>query len=316
MIEQVKWFAKNPTVGGTLIIDTADWTEKLAIKEFCDSRDIKGIEDMGYGKGYVYIYESMGKLLNELEEVVHAGMNIVITAHAAIRKFEQPDELGAYDRWELKCINAPRANICAMLKEWADMVLFVNWKTITIKAGKDKDAKLKAAGGTERVMYTQHRATFDAKNRFNLPEELPFSFSSIAHLFSAQDVAAEAPERPSEPQKAEPSNVSTDSIPPQEAAEKQSEPAYDAYEDEPNVPQEVIRLMKLSEVHPYELRFIVAQRGYFPADMLISQYPREFVDQWVIPLWSKIFEAIKKARTENPFLQEGFTDVTNSNLPF
>jgi hypothetical protein len=75
--------------------------------------------------------------------------------------------------------------------------------------------------------------------------------------------------------------------------------------------------MKLSEVHPYELRFIVSQRGYFPADMLISQYPREFVDQWIIPLWGKIFEAIKTARNDNPFLNGGFTDVsTDKDLPF
>ena len=27
---------------------------------------------------------------------------MVLTAHAKMRKFEQPDELGAYDRWEMK----------------------------------------------------------------------------------------------------------------------------------------------------------------------------------------------------------------------
>ena len=31
-----------------------------------------------------------------------AGINVVLTAHAQIRKFEQPDEMGAYDRYELK----------------------------------------------------------------------------------------------------------------------------------------------------------------------------------------------------------------------
>ncbi len=30
------------------------------------------------------------------------GINVVLTAHAQMRKFEQPDEMGAYDRWELK----------------------------------------------------------------------------------------------------------------------------------------------------------------------------------------------------------------------
>ena len=44
----------------------------------------------------------MGRFLNLLDEVINAGMNVVLTAHAQIRKFEQPDELGAYDRFELK----------------------------------------------------------------------------------------------------------------------------------------------------------------------------------------------------------------------
>ena len=28
------------------------------------------------------------------------GIHVVLTAHAMMRKFEQPDEMGAYDRWE------------------------------------------------------------------------------------------------------------------------------------------------------------------------------------------------------------------------
>ena len=52
----------------------------------------KGIEDFGYGNGYVYAKEEFGRFLNPLSEVVDAGINVVITAHSQIRKFEQPDE--------------------------------------------------------------------------------------------------------------------------------------------------------------------------------------------------------------------------------
>lgn len=44
----------------------------------------------------------MGRLLNQLGELVDLGINVVLTAHAQMRKFEQPDEMGSYDRWELK----------------------------------------------------------------------------------------------------------------------------------------------------------------------------------------------------------------------
>lgn len=62
----------------------------------------QGIEDFGYGNGYVYEKEEIGRFLNMLQDLVDAGINVVLTAHAQMRKFEQPDEMGSYDRWELK----------------------------------------------------------------------------------------------------------------------------------------------------------------------------------------------------------------------
>lgn len=72
----------------TLIIDTIDWAEQLCIKSICDKYDKKGIEDFGYGNGYVYEKEEFGRFLNLLEDVIEAGVNVVLTAHAILRKFE------------------------------------------------------------------------------------------------------------------------------------------------------------------------------------------------------------------------------------
>ncbi|MFR5148132.1 MAG: AAA family ATPase [Ruminococcus sp.] len=64
-----------------------------------------------------------------------------------------------------------------LIKEWADMLLFANYKTFSI-AVDDKGKKRKAQGG-EHVMYTTHNACWDAKNRYGLPDEVPFSYDSI-----------------------------------------------------------------------------------------------------------------------------------------
>ena len=37
-------------------------------------------------------------------------------------------------------------------------------------------------------MYTTHNPCWDAKNRFNLPDELELNFASIAHLFSKENI--------------------------------------------------------------------------------------------------------------------------------
>ena len=99
LIEQVKYVKNNPNICKTLVIDTADWAELLCIDDICARFKKGGIEEFGYGKGYVYLAEEFGRLLNLLEDLIETGINVVLTAHAQMRKFEQPDEMGAYDRW-------------------------------------------------------------------------------------------------------------------------------------------------------------------------------------------------------------------------
>jgi hypothetical protein len=53
--------------------------------------------------------------------------------------------------------------------KWADAVLFGNFFTVTEEKKKNK---IKGVGGSDRVLYTERRDAFDAKNRFNMPEEI------------------------------------------------------------------------------------------------------------------------------------------------
>ena len=160
----------------TLVIDTADWAEKLCIAETCSRLNVKGIEDVSYGKGYVYLYDDFQRVLTVCDKLVANGINVVFTAHAMMRKFEQPDEMGAYDRWEMKLTK----KVAPLLKEWADVVLFCNYKTNVIT---DQNTKSKKATGGTRMMYSTHHPCWDAKNRYNLPDQMPMSFEPLAQLF-------------------------------------------------------------------------------------------------------------------------------------
>ena len=161
----------------TIIIDTADWAEQLCIKAVCQKAGVGGIEDFGYGKGYVYLQEAFSELLKSCDHCIDSGINVVFTAHAMMRKFEQPDEMGAYDRWEMKLTK----KTAPMLKEWADMVLFCNYKTEVIT---DQNTKSKKATGGRRVMYATHHPCWDAKNRFSLPDQMDMSFEPLEALFT------------------------------------------------------------------------------------------------------------------------------------
>lgn len=166
----------------TIVIDTADWAERFCIRSVCAKQKVTGIEDIPYGKGYTYVMEEFASLLDLCNKAIAAGINVIFTAHAQMRKFEQPDELGAYDRWEMKLSK----KTAPLLKEWADMVLFCNYKTQVMTDSKTQSKK---AFGGKRVMYASHHPCWDAKNRYNLPDQMDMEFSQIATLFSVQPVS-------------------------------------------------------------------------------------------------------------------------------
>ena len=167
--------AASPGVCGTLVIDTADWAEQLAIAHVCNKYKKSGLEEFGYGKGYTYLAEEFMAFFGALDKIIAAGMNVVVTAHAKMRKFEQPDEMGAYDRWEMKLSK----QVAPLFKEWCDMLLFLNYQTYVVTT---ENKSTKAQGG-KRVMHTSHHPCWDAKNRHGLPDVLDLDFAQLAHVF-------------------------------------------------------------------------------------------------------------------------------------
>ena len=289
--EEVRYVIVNPSVCQSLVLDTADWAERLCRDGVCAKNSKAGLEDFGYGKGYCYVFEDFGRMLNLLDQVTDRGINVIVTAHAAMRKFEQPDESGAYDRWELKLINAQKCSIANMLKEWADMVLFANYETFVIK---NEDKKNKVSGG-KRVMYTTHHPCWDAKNRFGLSEKLPFDFSHIAHCFNASPGAAVAPTvsaptaatpPPLAPQKNENPTTAGSSLP---------ETTQNSLFDNDGIPPALRQLMEQNQVTEAQIRKVVAGRGYYPESTPIKNYDPDFVTGVLVGAWPQVYQMIKES---------------------
>lgn len=285
MIDEV---AKNPEICKTLVIDTVDWAERLCSEYICEKGHKQSIEEYGYGKGYVLIKEEFGRMLDRLNAVIESGINVVLTAHCILRKFERPDESGAYDRWELKLGNKAGSQISALIKEWSDMLLFVNYKEHVIE---DPTTHRKKAHGGERVMYTTHRPAFDAKNRYGLKDELPFSFSEIACcLPNSLDEVEKKPDQEVVVAK----NATTEAKPKKRtAAKKQEAQLEDPYA---GIPKNLAELMQKNDVTRDELQAVVGMRGYFPATTPIERYPLEFVDGCLVAAWDKVFGLVEELR--------------------
>ena len=176
-LKEFKEMKDNPY--GTLVIDTADAAARLCEKYIIKTRagGRKSIEDIPYGKGYKMLAEKFAELLSMLDELIGQGFNVVFLAHAIMKRITKPNDDGEYDHWELKLPGNASNKIGPLVKEWADLLLFADYKIAIVGDGLKKKAK-----GGQRVMYTTHTPFADAKNRFNLNDELPFEYKQIAAI--------------------------------------------------------------------------------------------------------------------------------------
>jgi len=157
----------------TVIVDSADWLERLIWADVCRKRNVESIEDIGYAKGYTFALTQWREVLEGLDALRNErGMMIVLIAHAKIERFENPETEG-YDRY------VPRLHklASALVQEWCDDVLFATYKVHTRKVDENFGrAKHRGVGTGQRIIRTTERPAHVAKNRLNLPDELPLDW--------------------------------------------------------------------------------------------------------------------------------------------
>lgn len=324
----VEYVKQNPDMCETLVIDTIDWAERICVDSILAAHGKKGIEDFGYGNGYTYVAEEIGRFLNLLQELIDKDIcNVVLTAHSQIKHFEQPDESGSYDRYELKLGKKTTSQTSPLVKEWADMILFANYETFAVAADKE-GKKFKGQGG-QRVMYTAHHPCWDAKNRDGLPPKLPFDYGQIAHIVEnghepdntshtekeapmpavEKDMQSEKVSAPAAKPEPVPAQSAPASPPPEKTEEKPaSPPPYMADFEEvvtqadipPGIPEKLRDLMIANSVTEEDIRFVVAEKGYFPSRMPVADYPPEFIEGVLVGAWDQVYAMIKENK-ELPF---------------
>lgn len=283
----------------TLVLDTADWAEILCIEHLCATNKWKSIETPGWGAGYTAVKEEFGKLLNLLSDLVDAGINVVLTAHAMMRKFDRPDEASSYDRWELKL----QRKTAPLVKEWADVVLFANYKVIVETVDRGMNQKSGKARGGKRVMYAEHNPCWDAKNRYGLSGELDFDFAVIAPFINVdttpQSTALVTPETPTP----NPVSAPTQEVvsQPAQTQKVKQQPQEDT---PPNGDSEIIKklpdywqplypLMERDKISLEDIRTLVCDvKGWLSRDTPFENYPEDLVKGALIGGWDKGVELL------------------------
>lgn len=159
-----------------IAIDALGGFERLCHEYVCQ-RDFAGDWTdkgfMGYMRGFEVALADWRLFLNAIDRLRdERAMSVFLLGHAKIAPHHNP--LGPdYDRYMVDLHH----KTWSLTHKWADMVLFANFEVAFAKNEESKQ-KGKARGGQTRILYSEHTAAFDAKNRHNLPSEIEMGSSA------------------------------------------------------------------------------------------------------------------------------------------
>ncbi len=168
----LSWLMVNKTDHRTLVLDTINGAQHLCFDHVTLTKFNNDPADfMAYGRGPEASLTEWGKLVGYLQKLnSERRMSIILLAHCRAKTFKNPGGED-YDRYNAELHD----KTWGVIEKWADMIIFANYQTF---AKKERGAmKAKAFGGEARVMYTQNSAAYVAKNRYNLPAQIPMGTS-------------------------------------------------------------------------------------------------------------------------------------------
>lgn len=171
----------------TVVLDSADWLERLIFDRLCAEHNTSSIEQVagGFSKGYTLALTYWREILSHLDALRNQrGMVVLLIAHSKVERFEDP-ESSPYDRY------TPRLHkhAAALVSEWADAVLFATRKirTQSEDAGFNRKRTIAHAigkAGGERILRCVGGPSCVAKNRFGITEDLPLSWAAFMQELS------------------------------------------------------------------------------------------------------------------------------------
>lgn len=169
----------------TAIIDTADWMEPVIQAQTCAVNKWGSIEDPGFGKGYLACDDQWREVLSGFDALRQKGMQVIVLAHSEVKNFADPTS-DNYDRHQIKL----QKRAWGIVQEWADIVGFLNFKTVVEKSDAGFNKKVaKGKGFGERVLYLEERPAYYAKNRYRLPPEISMPQDDPSGMYSAFSAA-------------------------------------------------------------------------------------------------------------------------------
>lgn len=173
----------------TMVFDTSTAFEPMVHRRLLELWGVDSIDKVGANGGGFYKWRMEAlplwqDVLDGFDSLrVNMGMRIVLIGHSTEKEIKPP-EADPYRKYAIDLLNDKAASL---LYRWADVVAFCNYKIAVSGATTDKRGKVsagRAIGSGQRVMYLSERPAWYAKNRFDLPDEVPLSCQDYLAAFN------------------------------------------------------------------------------------------------------------------------------------
>ena len=173
----------------TVVVDSLDWLERLIWEEVCKQKTVENIEDIGYAKGYMFALTQWREFLDRpgspARRPGHDG-------HPRSRTRRSRSSRTPRRRTTTATCRASTSSPPHIVQEWCDEVLFATYRVHVKQTKEGFDKKVtKGVGTGERIIRTTERPAHVAKNRLNLPEELPLDWNAYAQFLAEAPAASE-----------------------------------------------------------------------------------------------------------------------------
>lgn len=147
-----------------------------------------------FGHGYLEADVDWMEYIGAVKAMSRKGMHVVQLMHSEIKRFDDPT-IDSYDRYKPKL----QKRAADIIMEKSDALLFMTKRTSVKQVDKGfgkKENKAEGLSGSERIIYTDERAGFLAKNRLNMPSSIPYKkgqgFTVLSkHFYTPQRVEEE-----------------------------------------------------------------------------------------------------------------------------
>lgn len=159
----------------TVVVDSMKFLEQIIVKKVCADRGISSLDDEKYGVAYGAAMRYWYVFLDMMDRFLDDGVNVVLIGHETQRTVKDP-RIDEYESTTIDLMKWGKTyDPVKSLACWADCVLYLAHKLYTRESDTGIGGTRTTATSTgERIIYTEERPAYLAKNRFSMPPELPY----------------------------------------------------------------------------------------------------------------------------------------------